>query len=132
MEKEMTSKGRILIVDDEPAIVALLNDILTAYEYTPIGVGDSLQALEMFREDYASLDLVLTDLTMPNLPGLKLVQELHKIDPTTPIIVLTGYTESLSKQEQKEHFIAGVLNKPMMAGELIEAIDKALKEHAPA
>ena len=124
--KAMTSKGRILIVDDEPSIVDLLQEILTAFEYTPVGVVDPLQALRVFREEHASLDLVLTDLTMPNLPGLQLVQEMHKIDPAMPIIVLTGYTESLSEQEQKEYDITGKLNKPMMAGELIEAIDEAL------
>lgn len=127
MKNEITAgKGRILIVDDESAIVGLLNDILKAFGYTTIGIQDPLQALDLFRTEHASIDLVITDLTMPNLSGLKLARLLHETSKSTPIIILTGDSETLVDELMQEEFVSGVINKPMMAGELVEAIENAI------
>jgi DNA-binding NtrC family response regulator len=127
MKKELSSqKRRILIVDDESAIVGLLNDILRAFEYATIGIQDPLKALELFKKEHDSIDLVLTDLTMPNLSGLKLARLMNQIKKSTPIVILTGDSETLAEELLQEDFISGVLNKPMMAGELIETIQHAI------
>ena len=133
MKQEISQgKGRILIIDDEPAIVGLLKDMLTAFGYTPIGVQDPREALELFEKENETLDLVLTDLTMPNLPGLELAKHMHLVNPAVPIIVLTGYCESVSDDLLNENCIYGVLNKPMVVGEVAGAIQKALQARLAA
>jgi len=124
----LASNGRILIVDDEPGILSLLKDLLTAFEYSPVSFADPIQALDLFKKEHESFDIVLTDLSMPTMSGVQLAQQMYETSPSTPIIILTGFGESLAEELLQHEYISGVLNKPMTPGELLQVIQGAKVE----
>ena len=79
----------ILIVDDEKNIVYILSELLQKWGYNPIQAGSGKEALEKFKN--MSIDLVITDMVMPGMDGLSLINKITEIRPNTIIIMLTGY-----------------------------------------
>jgi DNA-binding NtrC family response regulator len=83
-----SSRHRVLVVDDEPQVAAMLNDVLTALGYTVqlAGTGpDAIQVVPAFRPD-----VVLLDMTLPGIPGELVLDCLRASDPHLPIIMMTG------------------------------------------
>jgi len=89
-------KERILFVDDEWAIVDLYQDLLGRLGYEVIGRTSSIEALEAFRENPGKFDLVVTDMTMPNMTGMELARKVFAIRPDIPIILGSGFSEETS------------------------------------
>jgi PAS domain S-box-containing protein len=120
----------VLVVDDEPSILAVTGDTLEAFGYqvlTAINGADALAVYEKHRSDIA---VVLTDLTMPVLDGLALMRELTKIDPELKIIASsgfkTGHTAPIPPAAKNRLFLA----KPYTAEQLLGTLHKLLKEPA--
>ena len=84
------SKEKILIVDDEPGAVEILEDFLSQENYKVETARDGEEALSILKE--SAFDLVLTDLNMPKLDGLALLDKIQKMDLGMMTIVLTGWT----------------------------------------
>ena len=83
------TKAKILVIDDEPGIRALLTQELTAQGYEVASSGDSLEAVKRLeRERY---QVVLCDINMPKLGGLEVLAEILRHDPVTRVIMMTGY-----------------------------------------
>ncbi len=87
----------------------------------------SLEALELFRKNPDQFDLVITDMTMPEMTGDKLARELMKIRPDIPIILCTGYSKRISEEKAKEMGIRAFLMKPIVMRDLAETVRKALE-----
>ena len=84
------SEGTILVVDDERVICDLLMELLSEnHNFELLSAGDGETALQICSE--REVDLVFTDLRMPGMGGLRLLAELKKIVPETPVVILTGY-----------------------------------------
>jgi len=81
----------ILAVDDEPEVLAALEEMLATLGYEPAGYTDSRQALEAFRADPARYEAVVSDEVMPGLTGTQLVVELRKEKPGIPFVIASGY-----------------------------------------
>jgi PAS domain S-box-containing protein len=120
--------GRILLVDDEDAIVEMGASALERLGYEVRATRDSLEALEIFRRDPASFDLVITDQTMPHMTGTELAKELAGLRSDIPIILCTGYSEIVDLDRAKELGIRALLTKPVSRSELSEGIRRALEE----
>lgn len=117
---------KILIVDDEPDMLKLLSMILrekTPYEITT--TNNPLEALELAKK--GSFDLVISDLKMPGLDGLELIEAVKKVDLDIPIIIITAYgtVESAMEAIQKGGF--DFITKPFKKEQIIFTVDKALK-----
>jgi CheY-like chemotaxis protein len=119
--------GRILFVDDEEAIVEWGQGVLTRLGYTVIASRSSGEALEAFKKDGA-FDLVITDHTMPGMTGLLLAAELLKIRPDLPIILCTGYSESVSRETALGVGIKEFLMKPLSKEQIARSIHKVLQK----
>ena len=104
---------RVMVVDDEEAIVVMEQAVLEILGYEVTGVFSSTEALELFRENPDAFDLVLTDQTMPGLTGVELAKEMFKIKPEIPIILCTGYSSVISEQQVKEIGIKRFVKKPI-------------------
>jgi PAS domain S-box-containing protein len=89
--KLTTGKGRILLVDDEAAIVKWCSQVLVRLGYRVAGFMNSMEALEKFKQDSNGFDLILTDLAMPQITGLELVKQIKKIRSDIPVILCTGF-----------------------------------------
>jgi signal transduction histidine kinase/CheY-like chemotaxis protein len=116
----------ILFVDDEKAIVKLNKKRLERLGYQVIGTADPHEALEMFGYKSTQFDLVITDMTMPNMMGDELAAEIMKIRPDIPIILCTGFSGRISEEQALEKGIRAFIMKPLELQELAETVRKVL------
>jgi PAS domain S-box-containing protein len=116
--------ARLLVVDDEPAIVRALKRLLERLGYSVVGMSDSVVALERFRGAPQEFDLLLSDVTMPRMDGLTLAAEVRRIRADLPIILATGLTEQVAGNGGPAHT---VLAKPVTVEDLTRAVREALE-----
>jgi len=116
----------ILIVDDEQDILEIQTKMLNKQGYIITAKDDAQKALEVFSGQPDQFDLVITDMTMPNMTGDKLANELKKIRSEIPIILCTGYSELISKEKAKSLGINGFLMKPVNTKDLTMMIREVL------
>ena len=119
---------RILLIDDEPDIVKISERVLGDLGYQVVSRTSSLEALQMFIADKHRFDLVITDLTMPQMTGDKLAEELLKIREDTPIILCTGFSYEITEKMTREKGIRALLMKPILRKELAITVRKVLDE----
>ena len=121
---------RILVVDDEPDIVGVLGALLAGLGYDVTVETESSRALELFRGDPQSFDLVITDQTMPELTGEELSREILKIRPELPIIVCTGYTSAFSSEAAFAIGIKQFMMKPLRGRVVAEVVREIFDENS--
>jgi len=120
-------KESILFVDDEEAIVNMSREMLRSLGYTVTTTVDSLNALEMFRNNPGEFDLVITDMTMPGITGVDLSKEILKVRADTPIILCSGFNELITEAKAKALGIRGFTMKPFNRKDIAVLIRKALE-----
>jgi PAS domain S-box-containing protein len=119
---------RILFVDDELPIAKMGSKILETLGYSVTTRTSSIEALELFRVKHEAFDLVVTDMTMPNMTGDELAIELIKIRPNIPVILCTGYSKKISDEMVSEIGIKAFAYKPMVKAELAKTVRRVLDE----
>ena len=117
---------RILVVDDEKEIVGMYKASLEGLGYRVTAHCSSEKALEEFRLRPDSFDLIITDQTMPNLPGAKLAQKILQIRTDFPIILCTGYSSMITKEKAWQIGIKRFIMKPVGRKELAVAVREEL------
>jgi len=88
----------------------------------------SVKALEAFRDSFGKFDLVITDMTMPNMTGVQLSQKLLEIRPDTPIIICAGFSTKIDDQKTKTAGIRGYAMKPVVMSEIAKKIREVLDQ----
>jgi PAS domain S-box-containing protein len=121
-------KEHILFVDDEAPISKMGSRVLEQLGYTVTSRTSSVEALELFRTKPKTFDLVITDMTMPNMTGDKLAVELIKIRPDIPVVLCTGYSKKMSEESASEIGIKAFAYKPIVKADLAKTIRKVLDE----
>ena len=117
---------RILLIDDETAIVDIGKQMLESLGYKITARTSSIEALELFKAKADSFDLVITDMTMPNMNGDKLARELIRIKPEIPVILCTGYSAQINQKQAMAMGIRAFVSKPVLRREIAETIRKIL------
>ncbi|ABC76091.1 response regulator [Syntrophus aciditrophicus] len=127
-EEEILPCGseHILFVDDETALVEMGQETLRTLGYRVTGICNSLEALETFRRTPSLFDLIITDMTMPQMTGTVLSRHLLQIRGDIPIILCTGYSEFITEKEAKELGIREFIMKPLFMKELATVIRRVL------
>jgi DNA-binding NtrC family response regulator len=115
----------ILIVDDEKQILNILSELLKKWGYNPVQARSGMEALEKFKD--MSIDLVITDMVMPEMDGLSLVNKILEIRPNTLIIILTGYPSFDSAVQSIRGGAFDYLAKPVNSEELKIKIQRSLE-----
>jgi DNA-binding NtrC family response regulator len=118
-------KTTILIVDDEPEVLATLADLVRAFGYDVIEASDAESALPVIRGG-RSLDLVITDLRLPGMNGVDLLAEIKRALPAVPVIMLTGHCSVESFIQTQSRGVYEYINKPVRAAELRRIIQMAI------
>jgi PAS domain S-box-containing protein len=121
---------RVLFVDDEEALAELGKELLESMGYKVTSRTGSPEALETFRSAPNDFDLVVTDFTMPGITGVELCREFKALRPDIPVILCTGFSDSLLGSQSEELGISEVLAKPYAVASLARAIRKALDRRA--
>ncbi|PKK88127.1 MAG: hypothetical protein CVV64_20185 [Candidatus Wallbacteria bacterium HGW-Wallbacteria-1] len=117
---------RILFIDDEEPIVKMSSRLLRGLGYHVTCCTSSTDAIELFQEKSDDFDLIITDMTMPNLTGDKLARKLIAIKPKIPIILSTGYLKKDSNVNFAECGIKALIHKPVLIPELARIIREVL------
>ena len=117
---------QILFVDDEKSLVDMATQMLTRIGYEVVGKTDSTEALEIFQANPDKFGLVITDQTMPKMEGTELAGKLMNTRPDIPIILCTGYSESVNSESVKALGIRKLVMKPVNWEEISKIIRKIL------
>ena len=121
-----TGNEHILLVDDDKEIVNINKVILKKLGYRVTALSSSLETLQAFSRSPESFDLVLTDMTMPEMTGADLAREVLAVRHTTPIVICTGYSELINQKKARDMGISDYVMKPVNAKNLALTIRNAL------
>ncbi len=113
---------RVLVVDDEPSLLSLISRYLTRLGHQVDAFRDGRDAWRRFEEQPETYDLVLADLSMPELSGQDLLDKILGINPKIRVLVVSGYPFDISRLPQGTRNQVGYLQKPFLGSMLIEAI----------
>lgn len=120
---------QILLVDDDPQVVRVTGDILKSLGYVVTGKTSPSEALEVVMDNEpGTFSLVISDLTMPEFDGVELAKKMRKIDNNLPIVIITGYSEVLSRSEAEQAGIASCCTKPISLRELAKIVYNAIHQ----
>jgi PAS domain S-box-containing protein len=118
----------VLYVDDELFQIEIGKEALERLGYKVVAHTNSAKALELFRESPMAFDLVITDMTMPNLTGDLLAKEMMRIRSDIPIIICTGYSERLCEESAEAMGIRGFILKPILIRDMAVTIRRILDQ----
>ncbi len=116
----------ILVVDDEPDILAVIRHSLESMGYTVLAAPSSGEALHLVEEGGAKIDLMLTDVVMPGMSGHGLAARVQAADPRIRVLFMSGYTDSMLEEHGVFRTHANFISKPLSPGELAVKIRKVL------
>jgi len=125
-----TGNERILLVDDDEILLETQERILLRLGYAVVACQSSAAALEEFRKQPHKFDLVITDQTMPQMTGLALARECFTVRPDMPIILCTGYSESVSEEMARAAGVSAFLMKPVVLAKLAHTVRDVLDQAA--
>ncbi len=116
----------VIVVDDEPVIVDMVKMMLENFGYKVDAFTDGLEVVQAFKQQPDKYDLLVSDLTMPKMTGLDLADQLHKENPDLPVMIMTGFGDSITGPTLEKHCIKQVIGKPILVKELIAAVKEVL------
>ncbi|MBI5060200.1 response regulator [candidate division KSB1 bacterium] len=122
----MGGQGVILLVDDEPDNVDMAKEMLEFLGYEVVACCTAADALANFREDPAKFDVVITDQTMPHMTGAQLGSEILLLRPDTPIILMTGFSETVTQKNYRRYGFREIVMKPILARDLHNAVQRCI------
>lgn len=124
MRRALTSRPRVLVVDDEETIRELLSRTLAIAEYEVDMVPDGQTAVDRLR--IYPYDLLITDLRMPGVDGLTVIREARRFKSDIPVIIVTGYSTEASAIEAINLGVQGYLTKPFRVPRVLAVAARAL------
>jgi two-component system cell cycle sensor histidine kinase/response regulator CckA len=123
---DMTGQGTILLVEDEDPVRAVNARALTARGYTVLEAASGIEAMEIITERGAPVDLVVSDVVMPEMDGPTLLGELRKLYPDLKVIFVSGYAEEAFRKNLPEGEEFNFLPKPFSLRQLVETVKQVI------
>jgi two-component system cell cycle sensor histidine kinase/response regulator CckA len=123
---DLTGQGTILLVEDEEGLRALNARGLTSRGYTVLEAGNGVEAIEVLESSGKPIDLVVSDVVMPEMDGPTLARELRTRNPDLKIIFVSGYAEDAFQKHLPEHGQFAFLPKPFTLKQLVAAVKETL------
>jgi len=123
-----TGTERILLVDDEVPVAKLEGQMLSRLGYQVTVKTNSVDALNVFKSNPDSFDLVISDMTMPNMTRDQLVQKILSTKPNTPIIICTGFSERINKEQADIIGAKGFFMKPVGKYDMAQMVRNVLNK----
>ena len=122
--REKKKALRLLLVEDQEGVRDFVEKTLKKSGFTVFAAEDATQAIEIFEQEKADFDLVLSDVILPDKNGLELIDRLHETKPELPVLLASGYLDNRSQKETIERRQFPFLRKPFSVETLLKAIDK--------
>lgn len=124
--KDMTGRGTVLLVEDEDAVRSFSTRALESRGYTVLAASSGVEALELIDENGGGVDLVVSDVVMPEMDGPTLLKELRRRKPDIKIIFVSGYAEDAFKKNLDEDETFLFLPKPFALKDLLQTVKDAM------
>ncbi|MFV1982607.1 MAG: response regulator [Thiohalomonadales bacterium] len=124
---EVSHKQNILVVDDEKPVADYLGEYLKLHGYHTTVFTNSIEALNLVKSDPEKFDLLITDLTMPNLTGIELAKECGKFSKKLSVIVCSGNNELIKNPDYNINSIKEIISKPFVGSQLLSTVATVLK-----
>ncbi len=121
-ENELRGTQTILMVDDEDLLLTMGQMILSAYDYRVLTANNGRKALEILADNANKIDLVITDLVMPNMSGRELIEQIRQVAPEMRTICSSGYVRANANEEEEDAY----LQKPFTSHDLLSKVKQAL------
>ncbi len=121
---EHVGSGRVLLADDEPAVLKVGGRMLERLGYEVVLAPDGREALELYQQYDAGFRCVILDLTMPHIDGEEAFRQLRRIDPDVRVVISSGYNEQEVTQRFIGRGLAGFIQKPYTLENLAEALEQ--------
>ncbi|BCR03119.1 two-component system response regulator [Desulfuromonas versatilis] len=125
LEENAAARGKIIVVDDDPYVLSSTVRILQEFGFSPCPFSNGHEALERFRDEDA--DAVLSDIKMPKITGIELLDRIRALDPEMPVILVTGYAELDTAIAAIQKGAFDFILKPYEPLYLVNALEKAIK-----
>lgn len=116
-----------MIIDDDEAVATLLGKLVSKHGLKTTVFTDSIAAMQAFKTKPKEFDLVISDQTMPNITGDELAQKFLEIRPELPMVICTGYSETINEERAKKLGLKALLKKPIDTEELHRLLNSTLK-----
>jgi len=117
----------VLIVEDEPDLLDLLREVLEMNGYTVLGAGSGRDALAVWENNPAKMDLIITDLTLPHgMTGVALAEKLQTQKPDLKIIYTSGHDRTMVAEKYSMPAAANFLKKPFNPNDLVQLVQAVL------
>ena len=123
----MIDKQSVLIVDDDPEFLRAMRKMFEKSGFSVALAGDGREALDALAKD--SFDLIISDVRMPNLNGIELMEEISRKRLSIPVIFITGYGEVESYMDLMNLGAYEYINKPVNSREILGIARKAIEAH---
>jgi DNA-binding NtrC family response regulator len=119
--------AKILVIDDEQGIRDLLDTLLRrkGYDVDVVDAESGQKGLDLFRQEHP--DIIVLDLKMPGMDGLTVLQEIHRLDPRQPVIILTGAGTAETEQQVRAMGVTEYVEKEFSLHLLGDALKRLLK-----
>lgn len=121
-----TGTERVLLVDDESLLLKMIEQMIKRCGYKVHPVKSSTDALKLFREDPSRFDLVITDMSMPEMAGDQLAREMIQVRPDIPVILCTGHSDRIDEDSARELGIRDFIMKPFTRSDIANAVRRVL------
>jgi len=117
---------KILLVDDDPAVLEILGDFIAVFGFEYETVKDGLEAVERLKQ--STFHIVLTDMMMPNMDGMELLHHIHYNYPEIKVMVITGYDRTFTYTDVINAGASDFISKPFNSDELEAKINRLIRE----
>ncbi len=124
----MMGTETILFVDDEESIIDMSVQMLERLGYKVTATTNPREALKLFQSKSNGFDLIITDMTMPQMTGIKLSEKIKEIRPDVPIIICTGHSSLIDEKTAEQLGITAYLMKPVSMSEISKTIRKIMNK----
>ena len=124
-------QGRVLVVDDEPAVGEFMQDLLEEWGLVVTVFNNSLEGRDCFSRHPQAFDLAVVDQTMPHLTGLELARDLLQHRPDLPVILYTGHREALTEAQAQAAGVRALVRKPVAVDQLHALLETLLPAVIP-
>ncbi|HUT63752.1 MAG TPA: ATP-binding protein [Anaerolineae bacterium] len=119
--------GSILVIDDEKDVLEVIKTMLETINFTVYTVSSGREGVEFFHNNADKIDIILIDITMPNMNGEEVLNEIRKKSADIPVILSSGYSEHDVKQQITERYLTDFIQKPYQIKTLIGKINTVLR-----
>ena len=125
--EEWRAAGTILVVDDEELVLEVSREILQSRGFAVMTAPSGEEAIEIYRRHSGGVAAVVLDMTMPEMDGEEVFQQLRQLDPEARIIMMSGYSRKKVPQRIIELGLGGFLHKPFRPQDLIDKLRELLE-----